>query len=454
VLVGSWVAVPFEGNLRTLLEAGSAAIPIGVAYVAGVVAIGLIGHAAIRGRRAFAPLLLALAVLPAAVGLVTAAASVQSSGGASPELAGAMAGVAARAGVARASLGLAASTWSLMLLAWTALLAHRGALARAGVGAPRGSGPVSRVVGVVFGLAAAALIPAISILGDRDARGESVLVVLVLAIVTLGVAAWDADRVAWLPNEDERRHAWTRAALVPISASLAVLCAAGGLHFWADLPLGSDRIERSEVVHDEWFYAAVAAAFLVVGLVPLWPSRKLYLSAGRRALLLQVALPVTVVGAALAALNAQLLSAVDGSAAGTGLPVAVVGKDVTVRIASPGQLLFVPEVDLVNMSARPIEARLMETTLTLGDNPVGPSMVDVVADPAPPGGVLHASAPFAFTLEDVDPAFAGGTPIESYKISGKVSVGGSTWRGDVPFTLSGTLTPEERKALFGRRPRF
>ena len=214
-----------------------------VAFCAVLAAFAILGMWFVAGKRIPAALFLGLAVLPACVGFF-GWAKVLTSREQVPDLDAEAASSMLRfvADIARpiAAFGLASSGCAFLVVVALAILAHRTALAHRGLDChPVDDGGTARVIGAVMIGLCPALVPlyfhptmvdSVLFHGERwfdetIASGSlAVVAASVLGAAAAGVLARRLHLLALVQDDRERGWVWRRAALVPLSAALAVAC--------------------------------------------------------------------------------------------------------------------------------------------------------------------------------------------------------------------------------------
>jgi hypothetical protein len=214
-----------------------------VVFCVVLAAFAILGMWFVAGKRIPAALFLGLAVLPACVGFF-GWAKVLASREQLPDLDAETASSLLRfvADIARpiAAFGLASSGCALLVVGVLAILSHRTALAHRGLDSnPVDDGGTARGVGaVVIGLCPAlvplyfhpTMVESVLFHGERwfdetIACGSlAVVAACVLGAAAAGVLARRLHLLALVQDDRERGWLWRRAALVPLSAALAVAC--------------------------------------------------------------------------------------------------------------------------------------------------------------------------------------------------------------------------------------
>jgi hypothetical protein len=201
-------------------------------YCAVLVAFAVTGVFVVAGRRIPAALLFGLAMLPACAGVVGALrviATVRELEGTAPEIQSDMLGFLVQRAYPIASFGFAASGCALLVVVVLSALAHRAALAERSL--DRQDGATGRATAAVVAGACVAVVALLLHSNADSPQAVAVGVACVLASLAAGTVAYRVHWLAVVSNDGERGWLWRRAALLPVSAALAVTCFEGSLFF-------------------------------------------------------------------------------------------------------------------------------------------------------------------------------------------------------------------------------
>jgi hypothetical protein len=229
-------------------------------YCVVLAAYAVFGMLFVAGRRVPAALLLGMAMFPAGAGVIGALrmiAAREDVAGAGAEAESDMLGFLARLAYPVASFGFAASGCALLVVVALTGLAHRSALVQRTLNLHEGE--TARATGaVVVGTCVGVL--ALFVHSDvGNPRANAVVATCVLAAIGAGVMAQRMRVLAVVADDQERGWLWRRAALLPVSSALAVVCFEGAVFFG-----GRDSLAATPVLAGLLLAATAAPMLLAV----------------------------------------------------------------------------------------------------------------------------------------------------------------------------------------------